>query len=68
MMTPNQGWFENLNISPQALNPLSKNNLNRWLGQKNVERNKLTPSQLKALEKKDTRDIHQGRLHTKFEN
>jgi len=68
MMTPNQGWFENLDISPQTLNPFSQNSLNRWLGQKDIERNKLTPSQLKVLEKENTRDIHQGRLQTEFEN
>jgi hypothetical protein len=61
MMTPNQGWFENLDISPQTLNPFGKHSLNSWLGQKPVYRNTLTPSQLKALEKDDSRDIHQGK-------
>jgi hypothetical protein len=68
MMTPNQGWFENLDISPQAINPFNKDSLNRRPEQKEVEPNELTPSQLKALEREDTRDIHQRRLHSQYEN
>jgi hypothetical protein len=61
LMLPNQGWFENLDISPQAEGAFTRNALNRLIGGDSSKSATLSAAQREQFEKQDTRLIHQGK-------
>jgi hypothetical protein len=57
LMRPNQGWFENIDISP--IGSISNDSLS--LEDKPAFKKLLTPTLMKQLILEDTRNIHQGK-------
>jgi hypothetical protein len=57
LMRPNQGWFENIDISP--IGNISNDSLS--LEDKPAFKKLLTPTLMKQLILEDTRNIHQGK-------
>ncbi|MFT4652509.1 MAG: hypothetical protein ACJA0G_001877 [Kangiellaceae bacterium] len=62
LMIPNQGWFENLQISPLDTTPFTNRSLNRLVGGEELRVSKaLTSAQKNFLEQEASQHIHMGR-------
>lgn len=58
LMTPNKGWFENLEISPVDQNVFSNTALTKLISPSGKPIESLTAEQLKQQEEKDSKAIH----------
>jgi hypothetical protein len=64
LMRANEGWFENLGISPSDTNPFGNRNLDRIISPKFDLRDRLSSDQLKALENEDSTRNHHKKVLT----